>query len=173
MRKLKNGFYLPNKEVNYFNLNIHKLDNSDNDKRKVLEVFYETKKRRLINKTINKYFEDKWIGYGVFEEIFVRDEQLRAGKWIEQMFAYCFVKYSKKRPETMTQVHSAWRNRNVATLLRNYVLKQREFIGNIVYSAVELNNPASIKSVLKSGFQVFDLTKDGYIQFVKILSYKK
>jgi hypothetical protein len=71
----------------------------------------------------------------------------------------------------MTVVKENWRNHNIATELRNFVLQRREFKGHIIYSSVKLDNPASFKSLLKSGYIVFDVTKDVYIQLMKLLPY--
>jgi GNAT superfamily N-acetyltransferase len=112
---------------------------------------------------VKKYFSNKWIGYGAYNPISKRHKC---------MIGYCFIKYPRKRPETMTVVHEKFRNQGIATHLRNFALKDRKFIGHIVYSAVKIDNPSSFKSILKSGFQVFDVTKDGYIQLIKILKYQ-
>ena len=109
---------------------------------------------------VENYFKKKYLIY------------FASAYFGSQPFAYCIVKEPTIRPETATVVHSKWRNKGIATKLRNYVLEQREFFGNIVYSSCELSNPASFKSILKSDYHVFDLTKDGYIQFTKILPYK-
>jgi GNAT superfamily N-acetyltransferase len=131
------------------------------DKNLVLQVLFESKKPPQ-SQIIDDYFKNKWLGYGGFVE---------EGNHLK-MIAYCFVKNPKTRPETLTVVHSQYRNNGIATKLRDWVLEQREFLGNIVYSASELNNPASIKSLLKSGYQVFDVTKSGHLQFIKLFFYK-
>ncbi len=121
-------------------------------------------------KFIKKIFNEKWIGYGAFIE------NLEASglndDFVLDLIGYCFIKYPQKRPETMTVVRKDFRDKGIATDLRNYALKQREFIGHIIYSSVKLDNPASFKSIIKSGFNVFDVTKDGYIQLIKILKYE-
>lgn len=117
---------------------------------------------------VKKYFTEKWIGYGEFLYL------SRDGFTVPtDLIGYCFIKFPKLRPETMTVVHKDYRNQGIATKLRNYALEQREFIGHIVYSSVKFDNLASFKSILKSGFDVFDLTKDGNIQLIKILNYKR
>ena len=103
-----------------------------------------------------------WVGAEVLE------------KFNPQLIAYCIIKNADSdHPETMTQVHKSYRNMGYATYIRNYALAQREFRGNIVYSAVRTDNPASLRSVLKSGFQVFDVTRDGFIQLVRVLPYER
>jgi RimJ/RimL family protein N-acetyltransferase len=120
-------------------------------------------------KFIQKIFDEKWIGYGAFiENIEASDLN---DDFVLDLIGYCFIKYPKKRPETMTIVRKDFRNQGIATDLRNYALNRREFIGHIIYSSVKLDNPASFKSIIKSGFNVFDVTKDGYIQLIKILNY--
>jgi hypothetical protein len=118
----------------------------------------ETNVKDQDKKIIKKYFKLGWIGYGKFNGY-------------GTLLGYCFVKNPLTRPETMTVVRESYRNTGIATELRNYALEQREFVGHIIYSSVQLNNPASFKSILKSGYQVFDVTRDGYIQLIKILQY--
>lgn len=112
-------------------------------------------------KIIESYFTKGYLGYGAFVD--------GVG-----MIAYCFIKNPETRPETLTVVDMNYRNKGVATELRNRAIALREFKGNIVYSACEYNNIASFKSLIKGGFQVFDITKDkliSIIQFIKILRY--
>jgi hypothetical protein len=111
---------------------------------------------------VKSYFTKKWIGYGMFVQINPTTAE-------DKLIAYCFVKNPKSRPETMTVVHIDYRNMGIATELRDYAISRHEFIGHIIYSAVKLDNPSSFKSILKSNFNVFDVTKDGYIQLIKIL----
>ena len=119
-------------------------------------------------KTVKKYFKDRWKGYGVYstKHDFINDIDIN-----DKLLAYCFIKYPDIHPETMTVVRTEHRNKSLATKLRNYVLEQREFVGHVVHSAVKLDNPASFKSLLKSGYTVFDVTEDGYVQLVKVLEY--
>jgi hypothetical protein len=115
--------------------------------------------KKYKNKTIEGYFNKKYFGLGYYID--------------NHLVAYCFVKNPTTRPETMTVVHKNYRNKGIAERLRNQILKNRdEFVGNVVYSSVKLNNPASLKSVIKSGYTVFDVTKDGFVQLIKILPYK-
>jgi len=118
-------------------------------------------------KILKAYFSNGFIGYGCF------DVSGECEGRVPVMLGYCFIKHPLTRPETMTQVREDSRNAGRATELRNYALKQRtKFCGHVVHTAVNQHNLASVKSVLKSGFQLFDVTKDGNLQFVKILEYK-
>jgi len=133
---------------------------SESNKNAILDCLCEGKRHNKESiQRINTYFKNGWIVYGF-------------GNTLDVLIAYCFVKNPTTRPETTTVVHSKYRNRGIATELRNEVLKMREFTGHIVYSSVKLDNPASFKSILKSGYSVFDVTKDGYVQLMKILPYK-
>ena len=107
--------------------------------------------KRKDREIVAKYFSQKWIGYGW---------------WDSQLIGYCFIKHPNKRPETLTVVRSDYRNKGIATKLRNFAINAREFKGHIIYSAVKLDNPASFKSIIKSGFVVFDITKDRYVQLM-------
>ena len=109
---------------------------------------------------VKSYFEKDFLGYGAWTEE-------------EGIIGYCFIKYPTHRPETLTVVLSEYRNKGVATELRTRAIACRKFEGNIVYSVCRFDNIGSFKSLLKSGFQVFDVTKDNHIQFIKILPYKR
>ncbi len=128
-------------------------------------------------KIIKNYFKQGWIGYGAFitdqnSELLKKSHLVNNDLVLYILIGYCFIKHPNERPETITVVRKDFRNQGIATNLRNYALKQREFNGHIVYSSVKYDNSPSLKSVVKSGFQILDITKDGYIQFIKVLSHK-
>lgn len=146
------------------------------DKHLILSVLYDlepkaigayTKKeirdinKKYKNKNVDAYFKNNF--YGIMYSSFT--DNVVSG--------YCFVKHPMtSKPETMTVVHKDYKNKGIARILRDEIVTHRDkFFGNIIYSAVENTNLASLKSVLNSGYQVFDVTKDGYIQLLKVLPY--
>jgi len=104
------------------------------------------------------YFDKKWIGYGYFFD--------------GLLVAYCFIKNPQTMPETLTVTRRSHRNQGFARGVRSYAIGDRKFKGNVIHSSVKLSNPASLKSLLKADYQVFDVTRDGYIHLCKILRYK-
>lgn len=145
------------------NLNYLILDESD--VYEMYRVLTNDSKHHTLNdkeglEILESYFKNNFFGLGAFDS----DDEMKA---------YAFIKHPQTRPETMTQVHETYRNKGVATLLRNEILTHRDrFKGNIVYSATSTENIPCIKSLLKSGYTLFDVTEDKHLQFVKVLSYK-
>lgn len=115
----------------------------------VLSVLQETDTPE-INETVRKYFENQWLGYGCYKNY--------------KMIGYCFIKKPLERPETTTVVHSKYRNLGIATKLRNYAInhaiKNKLIKGNVIYSACDDWNIASLKSLLNSGYKIYGFTND-------------
>lgn len=151
---------MDNKQFTFLRLNSEYGDVSSSlfynyDEIKVLKVLQETDNPEF-DIIVHRYFENKWLGYGAFNN------------FTNKLIGYCFVKHPNERPETSTVVHSYYRNLNIGTLLRNYVIddciKYKRIVGNIIYSACNKNNIPSLKSLLNSGYKIITITEDNNIQ---------
>ena len=154
--------------------NMNSIGRLQYDIKNINDIFKVISDKRNIKKRekeiIKTYFKKGWPIYGYYEEV----EEKGKGGLLEttaKLVGFCVIKYPKTRPETLTVVLSEFRNKSVARVIRDYAIGDRKFKGNLVYSDVHISNPASLKSVLNSKFQVFDFTKDGYIHLIKVLPY--
>ncbi len=117
--------------------------------------------------------EDEKINEGLFEDSPLLTFGYMAFKGLEEqkILGYCFVKNAMSHPElTSLYVLKSHRDQGIATRLINEIVNNRS-TNHHLYAAT--SNLASLKAFLKAGFQVFDVTKDGYIQLIKVLPYGK
>ena len=128
---------------------------------KVLEVLKDESKEEISYEDasiVQSYWTLGFLGYGAFNN----------GK----LLGYCFIKTPTRHPETLTVILSKYRNKGLATKLRDVAIADRQFSGKTIYSICHYQNIASFKSLLKSGFMVRDITIDGNIHFIKWLMHK-
>lgn len=112
------------------------------------------------------YFKYDWFGFGLWRSW--SEYQMPA-----TLVSYCMVKNPRTFPETLTVTKEKSHGLGYATDVRNYTLRQIEkkekaIKSNVIYSFCELDNPASIKSVMKSGYILFDV-QDNHLCFMKPL----
>jgi hypothetical protein len=110
---------------------------------------------------VKNYFVQKWPGCGIFYN----------DSWGPRLVGYCFIKRPYEHPETTTFIHPKFRRCGFSYLIRNFAINNILITGTVIYSACDKKNIPSLKSLLRSGFEIVNLTdNDGLIHLEKKIS---
>lgn len=115
--------------------------------------------KKGFSQPLYEYFQKGFLGFGAFN--------------LEGMVGYVFIKNPKERPETLSMVLPLWRGLGIASALRDFAIEssKKGLVGDFVYSATELTNESALKSLLRSGFEIVEITGTDkrYIQLRKAI----